>query len=126
MNGLRMVAKLFTDLKDPGADGAHVAADIAARSFASHFPFDGGGLLDVAHPDDGSVRPNQLLAASLPFGPCHDRESASAIVRACGPLVTAVGMRSLSPFDTRFNRPAPRETQAPATAPITRARCGRG
>jgi len=56
----------------------------------------------VADPDDASVRPNQLLAASLPLGPCHDRDAAAAIVRACGPLVSALGMRSLSPNDNRF------------------------
>jgi glycogen debranching enzyme len=59
-------------------------------------------LLDVADPDDGSVRPNQLLAASLPFGPIDDRAAVAGVVRACGALVTSLGMRSLSPADVRY------------------------
>jgi len=102
VNGLRTVAQLLTDLKDSAAAEVSAAADLAAGSFAARFTSPAGGLLDVADPDDASVRPNQLLAASLPLGPCHDREAAAAIVRACGPLVSALGMRSLSPNDNRF------------------------
>ncbi|MEY2420974.1 MAG: hypothetical protein QOI95_1041 [Acidimicrobiaceae bacterium] len=102
VNGLRVVADLLTQLKDGRVDEVQLAADVAARSFRSHFAGDGQGLLDVADPDDASVRPNQLLAASLPFGPANDRASAAEIVRACGPLVTALGLRSLSPADSRY------------------------
>jgi predicted glycogen debranching enzyme len=102
VNGLRIAAQLFTDLKDDGADDVQRAADVAAHSFLSHFSTGGNGLLDVADPDDGSVRPNQLIAASLPFGPVGDQAGAAEIVRACGPLVTALGLRSLSPHDSRY------------------------
>ena len=102
VNGLRVVAQLFAELKDEGADDVQRAADVAARSFMKRFATGGSGLLDVADPDDGSVRPNQLLAASLPFGPVDDQAGAAEIVRACGPLVTALGMRSLSPHDARY------------------------
>lgn len=102
VNGLRVVAKLLTDRKDDRLDDVQRSADVAARSFVSHFATGGNGLLDVADPDDASVRPNQLLAASLPFGPIDDRAGANEIVRACGPLVTALGMRSLPPSDARY------------------------
>jgi predicted glycogen debranching enzyme len=102
VNGLRVVARLLSELKDAGADEVQLAADVAGRSFLARFAGHGPGLLDVADPDDGSVRPNQLLAASLPFGPIEDRDGATAIVRACGPLLTSLGMRSLSPADSRY------------------------
>ena len=102
VNGLRVVAHLLTELKDDRAEDIHLAAAVAARSFQSRFAGGGSGLLDVAEPDDGSIRPNQLLAASLPFSPIEDRAGAAEIVRACGPLVTALGMRSLSPDDPRY------------------------
>jgi predicted glycogen debranching enzyme len=102
VNGLRVVTQLLTELKDERAEEVHLAADVAARSFLTHFSTGGRGLLDVADPDDASVRPNQLLAAALPFGPVEGRAGAEEIVRACGPLVTALGMRSLSPQDPRY------------------------
>jgi predicted glycogen debranching enzyme len=102
VNGLRVVDQLLTKLEDDRAEDVRLAADVAARSFHSHFTGRGQGLLDVADPDDASVRPNQLLAASLPFGPLDDRVRAAEIVRACGPLVTALGLRSLTPADPRY------------------------
>src|SRR5205085_1902541 len=102
VNGLRVVARLMDDLKDGRAEDLHLAAAVAARSFEARFAGRSSGLLDVADPDDASVRPNQLLAASLPYGPIEDRAGAVEIVRACGPLVTALGMRSLSPADPRY------------------------
>jgi predicted glycogen debranching enzyme len=102
INGLRVVARLLSELKDKDADAAQLAADVAARSFVTRFAGHGPGLLDVADPDDGSVRPNQLLAASLPFGPIDQRDGAADIVRACGSLVTSMGLRSLSAADNRY------------------------
>ena len=102
VNGLRVVAKMMDDLHDHRATDMQLAGDIATRSFLERFTGAGGGLLDVVDPDDVSVRPNQLLAASLPHGPVTDPWAAAAIVRACAPLVTSLGMRSLSPDDPRF------------------------
>ena len=83
------------------------------------------GLYDVVDGpagDDASVRPNQLLAASLPHGPVMDPRSS----RACrSQLLTSVGLRSLAPATpaTSGRTAADRPT---ATAPTTRARCGPG
>jgi glycogen debranching enzyme len=63
---------------------------------------DRGGLFDVVDPDDGSVRPNQLLAVSLPNAPIDDPSTAAAVVRACAPLLTSIGLRSLAPGDARY------------------------
>jgi predicted glycogen debranching enzyme len=101
VNGLRVTARLLAEQKRDATD-VQRAADVAARSFLAKFPAGNGGLLDVVDPNDPSVRPNQLLAASLPHGPVDTRAGAADIVQACAPLVTSIGMRSLSPADPRF------------------------
>jgi predicted glycogen debranching enzyme len=93
------------------------ALHVAARaSFLSRFVrADGGGLLDVVDGpggDDPAVRPNQLLAVSLPDGPlADDGNAARAVVAACEPLLTPLGLRSLAPDDPAY-RPRHRGTPA--------------
>jgi predicted glycogen debranching enzyme len=93
------------------------ALHVAARaSFLSRFVrADGGGLLDVVDGpggDDPAVRPNQLLAVSLPDGPLADAGNAArAVVAACEPLLTPLGLRSLAPDDPAY-RPRHRGTPA--------------
>jgi 4-alpha-glucanotransferase len=59
-----------------------------------------GGLYDVLDGPDGndpSVRPNQILAVSLPFSPV-DHAIQERVVRQCGAeLLTSYGLRSLTP-----------------------------
>ena len=78
-------------------------AESARRSFVTRFPRpDGGGLYDVIDGpggDDPTVRPNQLLAVSLPDGPLRGRRD---VVEACAPLLTSIGLRSLAPDDPRY------------------------
>ena len=83
--------------------------EAARASFVDRFPrADGRGLLDVVDGpggDDPSVRPNQLLAVSLPDGPlasAGDTELARATVEACAPLLTPLGLRSLAPDDSAY------------------------
>lgn len=75
--------------------------EAAARSsFVERFP-SGIGLHDVVDApqgDDVSVRPNQLLAVSLPNAPLCD----SSVVRACEPLLSPLGLRSLHPGDPAY------------------------
>lgn len=84
-------------------------------------PTDGGGLYEVvdgATGDDSSVRPNQLLAVSLPHGPVTD----PSVVDVCrGSLLTSVGLRSLAAGTTGHQV---RTAAAPpsVTAPSTRHR----
>ncbi len=74
----------------------------ATASFAARFVRRGaGGLLDVVdgpNGDSAQVRPNQLLAVSLPHAPLRD----PGPVLACGPLLTPIGLRSLSPSDPAY------------------------
>jgi len=91
-----------------GRDGARWQSlrDVAVKSFrASFVRRDGGGLVDVVDPagvGSAQLRPNQLLAASLPRGPLPQRDDAFAAVEACLPLITSVGLRSLDPSDPDY------------------------
>ncbi|HEX6762936.1 MAG TPA: amylo-alpha-1,6-glucosidase [Gaiellaceae bacterium] len=93
--------------------------ETAAASFVRRFVRgDGGGLLDVVDGpggDDASVRPNQLLAVSLPGGPL-DADTARNVVEVCSrSLLTPLGLRSLSPDDPRYrpyHRGGPAERDA--------------
>ena len=103
LRGLRVVS---VACKTANVD-ASVFASLSAKaqsSFDRRFVrADGGGLLDVIDGpdgDDASVRPNQLLAVSLPGAECE--RLVEPVLRAIGPLVTSLGMRSLSPDDGRY------------------------
>ena len=107
INGLATVAGLQERL---GQDAARTRAleAIAGRSFAVRFaPAPDGRLPDAIdapdQPGDSAgrsfeLRPNQLLAASLPFAPVRD----PGPVHACAPLLTPLGLRSLAPDDSAY------------------------
>jgi predicted glycogen debranching enzyme len=89
INGLATVARLTRD-----ADVAALEAK-ARTSFPSAFAA-GDGCADVV--GDPRLRPNQLLAVSLPYAPLD----AAGVVRACAPLLTSIGLRSLDPADPGY------------------------
>ncbi len=84
-------------------------AELAARvrdSFVRRFWYAGGGyLFDVIDGPGGAdpaLRPNQVLAVSLP-SPLLDPRQAAAVVAACQrELVTPMGLRTLSPRDPAY------------------------
>jgi predicted glycogen debranching enzyme len=102
IDGLRSAGEIARVVGDDPQPFARLA-DVATASFLRRFRRpDGAGLLDVVDGDggdDASVRPNQLLAASLPHGPVGDP---TAVLAAVEPLVTSIGLRSLAPGDGRF------------------------
>jgi predicted glycogen debranching enzyme len=78
----------------------------AASSFSARFARpDGLGLYDVVDGpagDDASIRPNQLLAVSLP-GSVLDEDTARSVLDICSrSLLTPLGLRSLAPDDPRY------------------------
>jgi predicted glycogen debranching enzyme len=94
------------------------ARETAQASFLERFVrSDGRGLLDLVDGpagDDAALRPNQLLAVSLPGGPlagAADAATARAVVEACAPLLTPLGLRSLAPDDPAY---VPRHRGGPA------------
>ncbi|MBM3813118.1 MAG: glycogen debranching protein [Acidimicrobiia bacterium] len=90
------------------AEEAAAYRDMAERargSFERRFWNDGPGRLhDVVDRDaaDATMRPNQILAVSLGH-PILTGERAAMVVRSVQEeLLTPMGLRSLSPFDSRF------------------------
>jgi predicted glycogen debranching enzyme len=65
--------------------------------------------------NDGTLRPNQILAVSLPFSPLTTDQQ-KAVVNICrSELLTPVGLRSLGPHDNGYTahfRGGPRERDA--------------
>jgi len=101
VRGLAILARLQEQVS--GDASATRALEGAARAaFAARFPRpDGAGCYDVVDGpggDDASLRPNQLLALSLPDAPLAD----AGVVRACAPLLTSLGLRSLPPADPAY------------------------
>ncbi|MGH3549141.1 MAG: amylo-alpha-1,6-glucosidase [Pseudonocardiaceae bacterium] len=95
VNGLAALRALHARL---GSAAPEIAAlhERAHSSFAAHYPT-GDGLYDVLDGptgDDDRVRPNQLLAFSLPHAPVTDPRAVRALA---APLLTPLGLRSLAP-----------------------------
>jgi predicted glycogen debranching enzyme len=105
-NALRITAQFCSDFGGLAEESkySHLARK-AFDSFNSQFwNEDKGCLYDVIRGDhkDDSVRPNQILALSLTY-PVLDHAKWTAVVRAVDrELLTAVGLRTLSPLDPRY------------------------
>jgi predicted glycogen debranching enzyme len=99
INGLAAVADLLGRIGGDAGEAERILSTGRA-SFTQRFPRpDGQGLFDVVDTggDDASLRPNQLLAVSLPNAPLDPAGAAArSAVAACGPLVTSLGLRSLA------------------------------
>jgi predicted glycogen debranching enzyme len=94
INGLATVAGLLEHLGQESSDVRRLET-LARGSFAKAFLHD-GRCDDVV--GDPRLRPNQLLAVSLPFAPLQER----SVVESCAPLVTPLGLRSLDPADPGY------------------------
>jgi predicted glycogen debranching enzyme len=97
VNGLAMVIKLAWQVR-VGAGAAARAHPAALAAFARRFPAPAGGLYDVVDGpsgDDPTLRPNQLLAWSLPYAPL--RPDPAALQAVGSALMTPLGLRSLAP-----------------------------
>lgn len=80
-------------------------ADLAKLSFNAVFwNEDEQCLFDVVENGsrDGSVRPNQIFAASLPFSMLDDERARKVVEKVEAELLTPVGLRSLSPADPKY------------------------
>jgi predicted glycogen debranching enzyme len=116
-NGLRVMADLSQRLgQTKAAHDYHSQADFVATQFRRRFWFEAGEyLFDVIDgpvgelgPDrkryDDSLRPNQILAVSLPF-PLLSEAQAKAVVDICALyLVTSYGLRTLAAEDPAYTR----------------------
>jgi predicted glycogen debranching enzyme len=98
-NALRITAEMTNDHALRGR------ADAVRRRFEELFWNERASCLyDVVEGTlrDGSIRPNQLFALSLPF-PLIEGERAESVLRVCEEkLLTPYGLRTLSPDDSRY------------------------
>lgn len=85
-----------------------VAAELCEKSFNDIFwCTEIKGLYDFVNPEvqkqDKSIRPNQILAISLPYSPVNDKEISMKILRLCwNELYTTYGLRTLAPYHDKF------------------------
>lgn len=105
VNGLAVASDL---MRRSGRD-AHPWERLRERAVASFgrcFPVGERGLPDLVASDgtrSSQLRPNQLLAVSLPMGPVNDLDLAGRVVDACrSALSTSLGLRSLAPDDPAY------------------------
>jgi predicted glycogen debranching enzyme len=97
INALATVANLEERLKHDASDLRRLG-QLARESFKHHF-LGPDGCADVVDPASFQVRPNCLLAVSLPYAPLLE----SSIVRVAGAeLLTSLGLRSLATSDSQY------------------------
>jgi predicted glycogen debranching enzyme len=103
-NALRAMTHLAGRLGRSASPWASLADEVA-RGFDRFWNERAGCCFDVIDGPDGddpSIRPNQILAVSLPASPLS-RERQGAVVDACARhLATSYGLRSLTPSDPRY------------------------
>lgn len=85
-------------------------ANLATQNFESKFWHEARGhYFDTIEPGDASLRPNQVIAMSLPFSPCDIGHSKRALEVVERELLTPVGLRTLGPnepgYEGRFEGP---------------------
>ena len=90
----------FADQLGGAAEAYRHAAQQVLTGFKRFVKPDGGGLFDVIDGPEGAdatLRPNQILAVSLPASPL-ETEVQRRVLEVCGTtLVTSYGLRSLDP-----------------------------
>ncbi|GIE99638.1 glycogen debranching protein [Paractinoplanes rishiriensis] len=102
VNGLATVIKLAFQART-GAGAAVRAHPDALAGFTRRFPAPTGWLYDVVDGpdgDDAALRPNQLLAWSLPYAPL--RPEPATLQRIGSALMTPLGLRTLAPTDAGY------------------------
>jgi glycogen debranching enzyme len=97
------LAERFGDTEDRARYLA--MAELAKLSFNALFWTEAEGcLFDVVANGErnGSVRPNQIFAVSLPYSMLDTERSRMIVDRVRADLLTPVGLRSLSPRDEKY------------------------
>lgn len=105
-NALQTMAQFARALKDEAQAGEYVRMAAETREgFQRFVRGDGQGLYDVLDGpdgDDAAIRPNQILAVSLPHS-ALTHEVQRQVVACCREhLLTPCGLRSLAPSDPRY------------------------
>ncbi|MGH9533088.1 MAG: amylo-alpha-1,6-glucosidase [Terriglobales bacterium] len=105
-NALCVMEEFARDFGDvPGRKRYTTLAENAKASFNATFWNDAAGCLyDVVSHDshDASLRPNQILAVSLPYGMLPPERARSVVEVVERELLTPYGLRSLAPGDPQY------------------------
>jgi predicted glycogen debranching enzyme len=103
-NALRAMAGFARRLRRPAADW-DAAAERVRVSFARFWYTRGGYCYDVLEGpggDDAALRPNQVLAVSLPDSPLTPAQQRGVVDACARDLLVSYGLRSLSPVDGAY------------------------
>ncbi len=100
---LSVMAVLGEHLGVKRADAYGRLSQLVQEHFIRTFRAPDGCLYDCVteRTQDGAIRPNMLIAASLPFSPIS-RSQAAHVLAAAETLLTPFGLRTLSPKDSRY------------------------
>jgi predicted glycogen debranching enzyme len=105
-NALRIMEELATEFADAqGQKRYRTMASLTQRTFNRVFWNEHAGCLyDVTNggPPDPSIRPNQIIAASLTHSMLTPERSRAVVEVVERELLTPFGLRSLSPRDSRY------------------------
>ena len=102
-----IMAKRCAGIDDELTKQYEARADLIAQAFVKTFWNDHNNCLYDSVTDDGpddSIRPNQILAVSLPYSPLSHRQQAAVVRMVTEELLTPYGLRTLSPKDPRYRR----------------------
>jgi predicted glycogen debranching enzyme len=103
-NALRAMAGFATRLHKPAGD-YHTLANRAASSFERFWYAPGGychDVIDTPAGDDATLRPNQILAVSLPESPLSAARQRGVVDACATHLLTSHGLRSLPPDHPQY------------------------
>lgn len=111
INMLRIIEWLSQKLDLDPAE-YKIAAEQAEASFDAKFFHEGRGhYVDTIDPLDVSLRPNQVIAMALPFGPATGARAKKALKIVKQELLTPRGLRTLGPKEAgyrgRYDGPLP-------------------
>ena len=88
-------------LEEPGGSGFSESREKVRQSYNKFWNSETGCLYDVVDPNDASIRPNQIIAATVPdLLSLTRRKSILEVVTR--DLLTPCGLRTLSPRDPRY------------------------
>jgi predicted glycogen debranching enzyme len=103
INALRVMEWLADKLGDVAAKKYKAAAEKGESNFDRKFWNEKRGhYLDTVDPDDASLRPNQVIAMSLPFAPARGDHALRALGVVEQQLVTPRGLRTLGPSEPGY------------------------
>jgi predicted glycogen debranching enzyme len=111
INLLRVVEWIGSKIGEDTSEAVQLAEQ-GERHFEAKFWHElRGHYLDTCEPNDASLRPNQVLAMSLPFSPVDPEHAKRALEVVRQELLTPVGLRTLGPkepgYKGRFEGPLP-------------------